>query len=157
MELIRMIHTFLLLFAYICQKASNSTLWVILFTEGRLSWNVQMLKFVNESQGLRAWLQAIDFEFIQDSRTHGLLFLRESQNGWGMKSVPVPFSEQSHLALKAVSNQVLNISRNGDCGQSLSQLCQCLTLLTIRKIFFLCLNGFSCVSICAFVSSLRHH
>lgn len=50
-----------------------------------------MLEFVNESQGLRAWLQAIDFEFIQDSRTHGLLFLRESQNDWGMKSSSSPF------------------------------------------------------------------
>lgn len=52
-----------------------------------------------------------------------------------------------------MSNQVLNISRNGDSGQSLSQLCQCLTLLTIRKSVFLCLNGFCCVLICALASS----
>ena len=48
---------------------------------------------------------------------------------------------------RTVSSWVLSISKDGDSTSPLVNLFQCSTTLTVKKVFFLCLNRISCVSV----------
>lgn len=49
--------------------------------------------------------------------------------------------------LRAVSGQVLNISKEGDYPAHLVKPFQCQTTLTVEKVFFLCIRRISCISV----------
>lgn len=70
-----------------------------------------------------------------------------------MKSSSSPFLRAESSCCSRLCPVRFWLSPGMETGQSLSQLCQYLTLLTTRKIVFLCFNGFSYVLICALASS----
>lgn len=65
-------------------------------------------------------------------------------------SSPAPCSHRvSYSRLpRIVSSWVLSISQDGDSAISLGNLFQCLTMLTVKKMFLLCSDGFSCFNLC---------
>lgn len=117
---------------------------------------LQCLSCHFHSLQLPALFSVTCFEGVMSPTLHRFKTHRiEMQSHWGWKAplekvyYKSPAHEKSQLrwVAQAMSSWVLNISKGEDSAPSLSNVCQCLITLTIKKgFFFLHSCGISCIA-----------
>lgn len=103
----------------------------------------------HKEEALRFFLKSV----LQNHR-----IVKAGRHLWRLSS-PTPMLRQNQieLATQDCVQSVLKNSKNGDIANSLGNMFHCSTTLTV-KVFFLCLNWISLISVYAHCfSSLNHH